>query len=134
MFARSAVGSWSWQPLRGRAKLQSHGVRLTNDEILLRSAQSDLGESIRLGPDNHETYNDRGVVHSMLKGYQSAVTDFTAALALKGDYFDGFNNRCLAFASLGRKEEAILDCRKARQLNPSHWQPARTLERLGAAH
>ena len=119
--------------MRGRAKLLSHGIRLTNDEALLRSTHSDLAESIRLNSKNHEVYNDRGAAYAMLKDYKSAISDFSSAISLKGDYFDGFNNRCLALASLGRKEEAIADCKKALRLNPTHWQPKRTLERLNAA-
>jgi len=118
--------------MRGRAKLLNHGLRLTNDDALLRSAETDIAESIRINPKNYEAYNDRGASSAMLKDYESAIKDFTTVISLKSDYFDGYNNRCLAFASLGRKDEAIADCRKALQLNPTHWQPKKTLERLGA--
>jgi tetratricopeptide (TPR) repeat protein len=118
--------------MRGRAKINSHGLRLTDDEALLRSAQSDLSESIKLNSKSPETYNDRGAVSTMLRDYESAVQDFTAAIALKADYFEGYNGRCLAFEKLRRRDEAIADCRKALQLNPNNWQPKRTLERLGA--
>lgn len=118
--------------MRGKARLLNHGIRLNDDQLLLRVALEDFAASINQDGTNAEIYNDRGTIYARLGQHESALTDFAAAIALRRDYFLPYNNRCLVYAKLGRRAEAIADCQKATELDPAHWQPRRTLERLDA--
>lgn len=117
--------------MRGKAKVQSHGIRLSDDIPLLESAFDDMSASIKLDPKNSATYNDRGAILGMMNKLEAAVADYSEAIKLHPNFFWPYNNRCLAYEKMKRRKEAITDCRKALALNPTHKQPKITLKRLG---
>jgi len=62
--------------------------------------------------------NNRGTVLGKLKKYESAVEDFTRALAFYGDFTDAYCNRAYAYYHLGHYKQAAEDCNVALQIEP----------------
>ena len=59
--------------------------------------------------DSPYAYEGRGLIY-LLKGHaDKSVTDFTAALNLKPDYFDALVNRAMAYANLGDEKRSLAD-------------------------
>jgi tetratricopeptide (TPR) repeat protein len=61
------------------------------------------------GPNEAAWYNERGLTHHHAKDYDSAVADFTRAIALQSDVAVYYSNRALANSALKNNEAALAD-------------------------
>ena len=79
-----------------------------------------LWQWLKLKPDEHEAWNNRGVVLHNLGRYEEALASYDKALELKADYHNAWDNRGTALGNLGRYEEALASYNKALELNPDY--------------
>lgn len=75
---------------------------------------------IKLDPNNHVPYIDRGLCYRKLKKYKEAEKDFDTSLNLKPDFFRAFGYRSFLFLELGQYEKSFQDATKAVQINPKY--------------
>jgi tetratricopeptide (TPR) repeat protein len=74
-------------------------------------------EAIHIDPANPETYVDRSWAYVLLRRYDEAIADCTAAIRLRPDS-EAFNNRGIARAAKGESDLAIADFTEAIRLRP----------------
>lgn len=77
-------------------------------------------KTLRLKPNSHEAYNNRGTVKTALGKHEEAVADYDEALRLRPDSPKLYNNRGMAKDNLGKHEEALADYDKAIRLKPDY--------------
>lgn len=77
-----------------------------------------------------ELYFHRGVAWFSSKTYDTAIEDFTKAIALQPDYFRAYLNRGVSWSAKQQPGKAIPDLTKAIELRPGHALP---YQYLGAA-
>jgi len=63
--------------------------------------------AIKIKPDLHEAWNNRGVALGKLGHYEEAIASYDAAVKIKPDLHEAWYNRGVALFNLGRYEEAI---------------------------
>ncbi len=63
-------------------------------------------------------YNNRGFAHKVRGELDSAIADYTQAIALNPKLAKAYSNRCLAYFVKGDNDQAIADCTEAIKLNP----------------
>jgi hypothetical protein len=80
-----------------------------------QQAIEDYSKAISLRPDSL-SYYDRGRAYYKLSNYQIAIEDYSEAIHLRPDYADAFNNRGIAYLTLGNKKQGCSDAQKACEL------------------
>lgn len=93
---------------RNASYYQVHGLALlarglTNDAI------ASYDESIRLDPNQADSFNGRGACWYVKKEYDKAIADYNQALKLNPELADAFRNRGSARRDKGELELAIAD-------------------------
>lgn len=83
-------------------------------------AISDYSSAIKISPNDHELWYERGRNYRFKKNYDLAIKDLTRAITLKPDYHGAYNNRGLAYRNLGKYNEAIRDYNRAVSLKPEY--------------
>ena len=68
---------------------------------------------------NSLNYESRGYCYLMMRDYQEAVSDLTAAIKLRPGYRENYVNRGKALMILGRKAEGQADLDKAKVMRPN---------------
>jgi len=100
------------------AYLSRADLYLNTKKYLL--AIKDYDKAIELDPDYGGAYHDRGLAHSNIGDYQSAIDDFTHAInapkKINSIYY-AYWNRAKAYASNNRFDKAIIDYTKAIELH-----------------
>lgn len=71
-------------------------------------------------PNSALAYNQRGLLKADAKDFQGAISDYTAAIAIKSDYSEPYNNRGLTREKLNDLEGALNDYNKAISFNPTN--------------
>lgn len=65
--------------------------------------------AIKLRPDKHVFYNDRGRAYCALGQYDLAIKDINSAIQISGFNEDYCLNRCIVFDAIGDTENAMKD-------------------------
>jgi tetratricopeptide (TPR) repeat protein len=77
------------------------------------------GNAIRLKPDYHEAFNNRGNARQDNGDLDGAIQDYNEAIRLKPDFPGAFNNRGNARTAKGDLEGSIQDYNEAIRLKPN---------------
>jgi len=75
-------------------------------------------QALKLKPDKHEAFYNKGTALSHLGRYEEAIACYDQALKLKPDKHEAFYNKGTALSALGRHEEAIACYQKSLTLLP----------------
>ncbi len=91
-------------------------------------ARKQFDIAIRLTPHIASTWNWRGVTHSAIKDYASALRDYAKAAELNPQTGQYVANKAAVLHRLGRYEEAVQAASKALELSPLSMSAAKDLE------
>ena len=84
-------------------------------------AIGDFTKVIELRPDLAAiAHYNIGVVNRAQNMLEAAITEYTTAIALDARLVPAYNNRCAAYVSQIKPDEAIADCNKAIELQPDN--------------
>ncbi|MEH2197078.1 tetratricopeptide repeat protein [Nostoc sp.] len=86
------------------------------------AAIASYDQALKLKPDKHEAWNNRGVALGKLVRYEEAIASYDQVLKLKPDYHLAWNNRGIALDKLVRNEEAIASYDQALNFKPDAHQ------------
>jgi CHAT domain-containing protein/tetratricopeptide (TPR) repeat protein len=75
-------------------------------------------KALRLKPNYHEVWNNRGIVLSALGHNEEAISSYDKAIELKPDFHEAWLNRGNALSALGKHEAALSSYDKAIKLKP----------------
>ena len=90
-------------------------------------AIADLGEIIRLDPENVEAFSGRGQIYAFLEDYDRAIADFSEAIRLLQKtpgsppsfaLVEALSDRAAAYSAKGEHERAIADFGEAERNSP----------------
>lgn len=112
--------------------LSTHALSVTKDNYMahnilaaslirekkINEAMYHYNESIRINPDYHFAYNNRGILYRNLGQYERAIKDFDAAIDLEPHSAIAYTNRGVAYDNLGQFKQAIEDYSMAIRLRP----------------
>lgn len=70
--------------------------------------------------DHMNAYLQRGFCHTLLKDYEKAAADFTAAIERKPDHLWAYTSRGSAYNKIGRHDEAIADFDRVIAIDPKN--------------
>jgi tetratricopeptide (TPR) repeat protein len=103
------------QAYSGRAHL--HNILSRPDEAI-----ADFSKAIEYDPNDPENYYNRAIVYRDRHEHAKSIADFDKYIPLvAGDNVyqaDGYINRGIAYAALGRREQALTDFTKVIELDP----------------
>jgi tetratricopeptide (TPR) repeat protein len=97
----------------GEANIRGARLRLNGD---YQGALQEFEQVIRLDPNSHLGWYNRGMVRRDLGDCRSAVDDFSRALKLDPDYFGALYHRGNCRQALGEFRDAIADYTRAVEL------------------
>lgn len=112
--------------------LSTHALRVTENNYVahnilaaflirekkINEAIYHYNESIRINPDYHFAYNNRGILYRNIGQYERAIKDFDAAIDLEPHSAIAYTNRGVAYDNLGLFNQAIEDYSMAIRLRP----------------
>ncbi|MBD2503250.1 tetratricopeptide repeat protein [Anabaena azotica] len=75
-------------------------------------------QAIKFKPDDHEAWNNRGIVLRNLGRNEEAISSYDQAIKIQPDFHPAWNNRGNALYNLGRYEEAIASYDQAIKFKP----------------
>jgi tetratricopeptide (TPR) repeat protein len=89
-----------------------------------QSALKDFRQSIKLDPENYDAYRESGKTYANLKNYNLAIKEFSKAIKLlpqndesnTDELIKVYQNRAMAFESIGKKDLAQADRKKIEEL------------------
>jgi len=113
----SVSDAWVVSSLHNRAKAYVEAGRLAEALQDLNAAVS-LGNAIT-GYPNEINYFQRGYVFVKMARYEEAEQDLSVAIERKGDYFDAYYMRGVAYLSAGDTAKSIEDINKAVSISPA---------------
>jgi tetratricopeptide (TPR) repeat protein len=93
-------------------------ARLFEISGLNEEAIASYDRALKVKPDEHEAWYNRGVSLADIGRYNEAIASYDRALKVKPDYHEAWNNRGIALSYLGRYNEAIASFDKALQIMP----------------
>ncbi|MGB3264997.1 MAG: tetratricopeptide repeat protein [Microcoleus sp.] len=79
-------------------------------------------KALKIKPDLHEAWNNRGVALYNLGRLEDAIASYDKALEIKPDDHEAWYNRGYALDNLGRHEDAIADYDKALEIKPDQHE------------
>ena len=90
----------------------------------LRSHQAAIAscQAVKIKPDLHEAWNNRGIVLGNLGRHQEAIVFYDQAVKSKPDDHKAWNNRGIALKNLGRHQEAIGSYDQALKIKPDEHE------------
>ncbi|MBW4499216.1 MAG: tetratricopeptide repeat protein [Scytonema hyalinum WJT4-NPBG1] len=90
----------------------------------LRSHQVAIAscQAVKIKPDLHEAWNNRGIVLGNLGRHQEAIIFYDQAVKSKPDDHKAWNNRGIALKNLGRHQEAIRSYDQALKIKPDEHE------------
>lgn len=83
-------------------------------------AIADYTASIKLKPDNADSYYNRGIAYEGKQDYDSAIADYSALIKLMPDYAKAYYGRGRAKEAKGDLAEALLDYQQAARMAPGN--------------
>ena len=90
-------------------------------------------ESLARVPDSYEALVALGVTLSAQGQVMEAAATLDRAVALAPERPDGYVQRAIALVGLGEVDEALLDLRRAQEIQPRSAVVRRLLRQVGAA-
>jgi tetratricopeptide (TPR) repeat protein len=81
---------------------------------------SSYDQALKIKPDYHEAWNNRGIALDDLGRIEEAITSYDQALKFKPDYYEAWGNRAIALLKLGRYDEVILSCDKCLEIKSNY--------------
>ena len=91
-----------------------------------RCAGGDVGASTKIihsrktsDQDRAATHYNRGNAYLAHSRHDLAIADYDAAIRLKPDYVEAYNNRCWTRTVIGDLQPALRDCNEALRLRPN---------------
>jgi Flp pilus assembly protein TadD len=75
-------------------------------------------EALKIEPDKHEAWYNRGNALARLERYEEAIKSYDEALKIEPEKHEAWNNRGIALAMLERYEEAIKSYDEALKIKP----------------
>lgn len=95
----------------GRGAVEASDLRRDALEALrngdAEKAAAVFSEAINASPDDHQSYNDRGVAHKRLGRIDDAMRDYAKALELRPGFAQALNNMGVALTEKGDYDAAI---------------------------
>ncbi|MEB3193321.1 MAG: tetratricopeptide repeat protein, partial [Snowella sp.] len=82
-------------------------------------AISSYDQALKIKPDDHEAWYNRGVALRQLGRLEEAITSYDNALEIKPDKHEAWYNRGIALGNLSRNREAIISFEKALKIKPN---------------
>ncbi len=82
------------------------------------AAITSYDQALKIKPDFHEAWNNRGISLKNLGQYEAAIASYDQALKIKSDFHEAWNNRGLSLDNLGQYEAAIASYDQALQIKP----------------
>jgi tetratricopeptide (TPR) repeat protein len=79
-------------------------------------------EVLKIKPDNHEAWGNRGIALRELGQYEAAIVSYDQALKIKPDDHVVWNNRGITLRKLGQYEAAIASYDQALQIKPDYHE------------
>ncbi|CAC9454413.1 TPR domain protein, putative component of TonB system [uncultured Gammaproteobacteria bacterium] len=79
-------------------------------------------EAIKIKPDYHEAYYNKGTVYIKLKEYQKAIVAFKKAIKIKPDFYEACTNMGGAYSKLKKYRKAIKAYEKAIKIKPGYYE------------
>jgi tetratricopeptide (TPR) repeat protein len=83
-------------------------------------ALADLGEAVRLVPEEAEYWADRAETYRLMERYEEALADLNRAIELKPDYAWAIASRGETYRQMERYEEALADFNRAIELDSDY--------------
>jgi tetratricopeptide (TPR) repeat protein len=85
-------------------------------------ALASVNKALKIQPNSHDIWRDRGVVLSYLGRHEEAIADYKKAIEFKPDDPHTWYNRAITLADLGRTEEALASYDKVIEFKPDYYQ------------
>jgi tetratricopeptide (TPR) repeat protein len=85
-----------------------------------KKATDAFEKAIKIKPDYHEAYYNKGTVYIKLKEYQKAIVAFKKAIKIKPDFYEAYTNMGGAYSKLKKYREAIKAYEKAIKIKPGY--------------
>lgn len=85
----------------------------------LERAVADLGEALKLKPDDAGTLVMRGTLYLANNEFEKAIADFSEALKIAPDNADALGSRANAYVQTGEGDKAIADYSEVIRLKPA---------------
>ena len=82
------------------------GTAFLQDENYIQAIKY-LNESIKLNPDFHEAYSNKGIALTKIEKYEESIINYNKALNLKKDFFDAYLNKGISLKNIKKYKEAI---------------------------
>lgn len=76
-------------------------------------------EAVRIQPDYHQAWYNRGIALGNLRRYEAAIASYEQALKIKPDFHEAWNNRGNLLINLGRYEAAIGSYEEVLKIQPN---------------
>ncbi|HEY9808625.1 MAG TPA: tetratricopeptide repeat protein [Halomicronema sp.] len=96
-----------------------------------QGAITDFNESLKIEPNNAETYYFRGLAFDLLEENDKAIEDYSSAIRISPENSSAYNNRGTVYAELKNYPKAIEDYNQALQLDAEN---ANAYYNRGLAH
>ena len=119
------LNGWS-MTTQDRATTHFNRARAYYDGEQFSAAVADYSEAIRLDPGRATAWYSRGAVHSAMRSYtqaisdyddlEKAIEDFSAAIRLAPDNAQAWRNRSIAYSQMGDAERSASDAAEAARL------------------
>lgn len=106
-----------------KALRQLEKATQASDGGRLEKAVSHLDKAVRLHPQFHQAYNNRGALFLLLQDYPKAEADFRRALEIRPDSSNAWRNLGWLMVTEGRYQEAVECLQKLAQLEPQDAWP-----------
>jgi tetratricopeptide (TPR) repeat protein len=84
-----------------------------------------LNHYLTAHPQDATALVDRGDDYEALNEQQSAIADYSAALAINPEYAYAYASRCESYREIDQNDHALQDCNKAIELDPKLAYPYR---------
>jgi tetratricopeptide (TPR) repeat protein len=90
------------------------------DDMQYDRAIQDLGEAIRLNPQDPDGFYNRALAYKNKSEYDRAIQDFDQVIRLNPNSAEAFNKRGEAYQMKGQRDRAVQDFSEAIRLNPQY--------------
>jgi TolB-like protein/DNA-binding winged helix-turn-helix (wHTH) protein/Flp pilus assembly protein TadD len=98
--------------------LANYGWREITAEDGYRAARDLIRKALELDPNNGEAYNARGELQEAELDWKDAEQSFNQSIALAPSYSCPHEDRAIFMALLGRRDEALTELDKVKQIDP----------------
>jgi tetratricopeptide (TPR) repeat protein len=86
------------------------------------AAIASYDQAVKIKPDLHEAWYNRGISLSKLGQYEAAIASYDQAVKIKPDYHEAWSNRACAHSLNQNPTDALQDLATAIQLSPEEYR------------